>query len=124
VNSQARLGTDIIMCLDHPVAYGASPQEVAAATKRTHEWAKRCADVHPGGGGGKLLFGIVQGGFDPGLRRESAGFISSLNFDGLAIGGLAVGEPVDVMEEMTQASVEALPETKPRYFMGLGTDEE
>ena len=122
IGNQARLGADIIMCLDHPVAYGTDDAGVREATARTHAWARRCREAHPGEG--RLLFGIAQGGFDTDLRRESAATIAAMDFDGVAIGGLAVGEPVEVMEAMTAASVSQLPEDGARYFMGLGTDAE
>ena len=122
VSLQHRLGADILMCLDHPVAWGATAPVVEAATARTHHWAERCRAAHPGDG--RLLFGIVQGGFEAELRRQSARTIAALGFDGVAVGGLSVGEPLDVMLAMTAASVAELPEDRPRYFMGLGTDAE
>ena len=122
VTMQTRLGADVLMCLDHPVAWGTGSDAVTDAAVRTHSWAERCRAVHPGGG--RLLFGIVQGGFDATLRRESARAIGALGFDGVAIGGLSLGEPVEVMLEMTAASVSEIPGDVPRYFMGLGTDAE
>jgi queuine tRNA-ribosyltransferase len=122
ITMQGRLGADVIMCLDHPVAFGAAQDSVVAAMERTHRWAQRSRSLHPGDG--RLLFGIAQGGFDESLRRESAACISSLGFDGNAIGGLSVGEPLPVMEAMTAASVAQLDPLRPRYFMGLGTDRE
>lgn len=122
VVAQARMGTDVIMALDQPVTFGASPESTAVATRRTHIWAERCRAAHPGGS--QLLFGIVQGGFDPKLRRESAHAIVSLGFDGVAIGGLALGEPPPIMEAMAGAALEALPDGLPRYVMGLGSDTE
>jgi queuine tRNA-ribosyltransferase len=122
VRAQARLGADIVMCLDQPVAFGASAELAREAAARTHRWAERCRAVHPGEG--HLLFGICQGGFDPGLRRESAAVVAAMGFDGIAVGGLALGEPPPVMEAMCSAAVEALPEPLPRYVMGLGTDAE
>jgi queuine tRNA-ribosyltransferase len=110
------------MCLDQPVAYGSDTSAALAATARTQRWAARCRSVHPGGG--RLLFGICQGGFDAATRAEAARSIAALDFDGVAIGGLSVGEPVEVMEAMTAASVAQLPEARARYFMGLGTDSE
>jgi queuine tRNA-ribosyltransferase len=122
VRNQARLGADVLMCLDHPVAHG-TPEAVAReATERTHRWAERCRAAHPGNG--QLLFGIAQGGFDPGARGESARFMSELEFDGVAIGGLSVGEPVETMLAMTEASLAELADDRARYFMGLGTDSE
>jgi len=120
VRTQARLGADICMVLDHPVAFGASGQATTEAMARTHAWAARGRAVHPGGG--RLLFGIVQGGFDVALRRLSAGVVAGLDFDGVAIGGLALGESPPVMEAMARAALEAVPEALPRYVMGLGSD--
>lgn len=122
VRMQQRLGADIIMCLDHPVGWGASEEVLRDATERTHRWAARCRAQHPGDG--RLLFGIAQGGFDEQTRRDSASCIDALGFDGNAIGGLSVGEPLDVMLSMAEAAVSQLSEERPRYFMGLGTDAE
>jgi queuine tRNA-ribosyltransferase len=122
VRNQARLGADVVMCLDHPVAHGTAPEVARDATERTHRWAERCRAAHPGDG--RLLFGIAQGGFDADARGASARFMSGLDFDGVAIGGLSVGEPVETMLAMTAASVAELAADRPRYFMGLGTDAE
>ena len=122
IRNQARLDADIVMCLDHPVAWGTDPATASSATERTHRWAARCRAVHPGEG--RLLFGICQGGFDREARARSARQVAALDFDGVAVGGLSVGEPLDVMEAMTAASVAELPDDRPRYFMGLGTDRE
>jgi queuine tRNA-ribosyltransferase len=122
VSNQARLGADVVMCLDHPVAHGTAADAAREATERTHRWAERCRSAHPGNG--HLLFGIAQGGFDADARRDSARFMSGLDFDGVAIGGLSVGEPVEMMLAMTEASVAELAPDRARYFMGLGTDSE
>ena len=122
VRIQERLGADIVMCLDHPVPWGATADHVRAATARTHRWAQRGLAAR--GGGKRLLFGIAQGGFDEELRRESAQTIATMGFDGLAVGGLSVGEPRDVMLAMTEASLAEFPGDRPRYFMGLGTEAE
>jgi queuine tRNA-ribosyltransferase len=122
IGNQARLGADVIMCLDQPVAHGTPEAAAREATERTHRWAERCRAAHPGDG--RLLFGIAQGGFDAAARRESARIISGLDFDGVAVGGLAVGEPPEVMLAMTEASLSALPQDRARYFMGLGSDAE
>jgi queuine tRNA-ribosyltransferase len=122
VRAQSRLGADIVMVLDQPVPFGSGSDTTAMATARTHAWAERCRAAHPGSG--RLLFGIAQGGFDPSLRRESARVISALDFDGLAVGGLALGEPPPVMEAMARAALEEVPEELPRYVMGLGSDAE
>ena len=122
VRAQARLGADIVMCLDHPVAFGASDSQTREATERTQRWAERCRVAHPGEG--HLLFGICQGGFDAALRRDSARAVAGLGFDGMAIGGLALGEPPPLMEAMARAAITELPDALPRYVMGLGTDAE
>jgi queuine tRNA-ribosyltransferase len=122
VGIQHRLGADVMMCLDHPVPWGTPPAEVRAAMVRTHAWAARCRAVHPGER--RLLFGIAQGGFDATTREMSAATVAALGFDGVAVGGLSVGEPLEVMEAMTRASVSQISDETPRYFMGLGTDRE
>jgi queuine tRNA-ribosyltransferase len=122
IQNQARVGADVLMCLDHPVAHGTAEATARAATERTHRWAERCRAAHPGNG--HLLFGIAQGGFDEADRRESARFIGGLEFDGMAIGGLSVGEPVETMLTMAGASLTGFPADRARYFMGLGTDSE
>jgi queuine tRNA-ribosyltransferase len=122
VRNQERLGADVLMCLDHPVAHGTEAHVARDATERTHRWAERCRAAHPGGS--RLLFGIAQGGFDPTARRQSARFMTGLDFDGVAIGGLSVGEPVATMLAMTEASLAGLAPDRARYFMGLGTDAE
>jgi queuine tRNA-ribosyltransferase len=122
VGLQARLDADIVMCLDQPVAWGSDAPAAAAASARTQRWAERSRALHPGGG--RLLFGICQGGFDAAARADSAQRIAALDFDGIAVGGLSVGEPTEVMEAMTAVAVAQLPEDRPRYFMGLGTDSE
>jgi queuine tRNA-ribosyltransferase len=122
MDMQVRLGADIVMCLDHPVAWGARDEQVRAATARTERWAQRCRDAMCAGG--RLLFGIAQGGFDATLRTESARAVAAMGFDGLAVGGLSVGEPHEVMHTMLEASLAEFPVERPRYFMGLGTDAE
>ncbi len=122
IRNQFRLGADIIMCLDHPVAFGTDEATARIATERTRRWAERCRAAHPGEG--RLVFGIAQGGFDAAARHASAREVAAFDFDGVAIGGLAVGEPVDIMAAMCAESVAELPDDRPRYFMGLGTDRE
>jgi len=122
VADQAALGADIMMCLDHPVAWGATEDAAHRATERTRVWAQRCLDAHPADG--RLLFGIAQGGFAAETRRESARAIAGMGFDGVAIGGLSVGEPHDLMLDMAAESLSQLSDDRPRYFMGMGTDAE
>lgn len=114
---QENLGADIIMTLDECVSpFDREYNEIAMA--RTHTWAERCLIAKKSTD--QALFGIVQGGIFPDLRRKSAEFIASLNFPGHAIGGLSVGESKEDMHLMIEAVDEVLPENKPRYLMGVG----
>ena len=121
---QLDLGSDIVMAFDQCAAYGADPQEVAAAVARTTAWLKRCREVFGGrgfrGGWERVLFGIMQGGVDETLRRRSAAEIVELDLPGYAIGGLSVGEPTEAMREMTELAGGLLPADRPRYLMGVG----
>jgi queuine tRNA-ribosyltransferase len=118
---QANLGSDIAMCLDHVPPPSAERRELEAAVRRTTEWARRqrVAPRAPG----QLRFAINQGGVDEELRRRSTEELLELDFDGNAIGGLALGEDRDAMFETTRWVAELLPGTKPRYFMGIGDPE-
>lgn len=109
------------MVLDvcHPPGVG---QDAAReAMERTHRWAERCLAAHSGP---QLLFGIVQGGTSIELRLESARFLSSLPFPGIAVGGLSVGEPKATMWEVLGPTVQSLPARSPRYLMGVGSPED
>lgn len=127
VEVQETLGVDIMMCLDECTKYPASRQEALTSADLTHRWAARCLqarrEIGPYGFQ-PALFGIVQGATYNDLRRQSAEQIASLGFDGQAIGGLALGEPMAQRLEMIEAAMEKLPEDKPRYLMGLGTPED
>jgi queuine tRNA-ribosyltransferase len=115
---QENLGADIMMAFDECAEpYDRETNERAVA--RTHAWAERCqaAKTRPD----QALFGIVQGGVFPDLRRQSAAYIASLGFPGHAIGGLSVGETKDEMHAMLELMDEVLPTDKPRYLMGVGT---
>ena len=129
--NQQTLGADIIMCLDQCIAHGVSKQEVKNAMERTHVWAQQCHRVFNDAGSardqavfGQVLFGIVQGGAFPDLREESSKFITSIPFQGYAIGGLAVGESKEQMYEITEQVAGHLPVDKPRYLMGVGSPED
>jgi len=118
---QEKLGADIIMALDEcpdPMDY----EYNKSALERTHRWAERCLRAHTRAD--QALFGILQGGIFPDLRRESARFLTSLDFAGYAIGGLSVGEPKEKMWEMLDITVPLLPMDKPRYLMGVGSPED
>lgn len=118
---QANLGSDVAMCLDICPPAGVSREEHADAVRRTTLWAtrQRAAERAPG----QLLFGIAQGGTDSELRRRSIEEIAALDFDGHALGGLAVGETREEMFEAVAWAAPLLPAERPRYFMGIGDPE-
>ncbi len=118
VEIQENLGSDVMMVLDECVAYGASYEYTLKSVELTTTWAKRSYRARTSSS--QLLFGIVQGGFVKELRKRSAQELSEIAFDGLAIGGLSVGEPKSVMMEILAYTVEFLPEDRPRYLMGVG----
>jgi queuine tRNA-ribosyltransferase len=115
---QAQLGSDIAMQLDVCSAYPASPATLHEAADRTHRWAHRCLAARHSPG--QLVFGIVQGGTDPGLRAECAATLGSLPFDGFGIGGMSVGEPRTETWPAVEAACRELPAERPRYLMGVG----
>ena len=118
VSIQEALGSDIMMVLDECPPYPASREAVHEAVVRSHEWAKRCqASVSSRD---SALFGIVQGGIYPDLRRLSAEMTTSIEFEGYAVGGFSVGEPHELMLEVLEGTLTALPWDKPRYLMGVG----
>jgi queuine tRNA-ribosyltransferase len=121
IEVQNLLGSDIVMQLDECVRLPAEPDEIARAMKLSLRWAERCKRAFTGAAPGRALFGIVQGGDDHGLRAESARELVDIGFDGYAIGGLAVGEPQEVMFAVVAETAAALPADKPRYLMGVGT---
>ncbi len=118
ISIQEKLGADIIMAFDE-CAQPVDRIYNEIAISRTHAWAERCLQAKTRSD--QALFGIVQGGIFPDLRRASAEFISSLGFPGHAIGGLSVGETKPEMYAALEIVDEVLPEDKPRYLMGVGT---
>ena len=121
ISIQRNLNSDIMMPLDVCLGFGASYDEAQKAVKKTSEWAKRCREAYPAGSAGNLLFGIVQGCTYPDLREASARQLMDIGFEGYAIGGLAVGEPKNLMMRALRALDPVLPQEKPRYLMGVGT---
>lgn len=137
---QIRLGSDIIMCFDECTPYPIEEEKLRRAVARTIDWAKRCKIAHeallkqrpatdptglirpisPTLPRRSLLFGIVQGGVDPELRRRCAERIVEIGFDGYAIGGLSVGEGHQAMAETVRQTVPHLPAEAPHYLMGVG----
>ena len=124
IEIQLCLNSDIIMCLDQCIAYPATEKEAADAMGLTVRWARRCKTAWKDrAADAQALFGIVQGGMYPELRRASAEALVEMEFPGYAIGGLSVGEPADVMLEMAEITLRHLPRSSPRYIMGVGTPE-
>ena len=135
VDIQARLGSDIAMVLDECLAYPASRDETAHSMERSVRWAARCRtqflEVRDGSGAevgatnpGQAQFGIVQGGVFQDLRARSADTTIAIGFEGYAIGGLSVGEPIDLMYAVVSDTARVLPVDQPRYLMGAGTPED
>src|SRR4029077_2951698 len=118
VEIQRLLGADITMALDECSAFPADRAAVEASLELTLRWAERSRAAfveRPGHG----IFGIVQGGVHPDLRRQSALRLTNIGFDGYAIGGLAIGEGQATTLAMTEATVPFLPENRPHYLMGV-----
>ena len=117
---QSRMGVDIAMAFDECPAYGLTRDEVERSMELTHRWAKRSLDApHE-----PALFGIIQGGVHCDLRTRSAETIGAMDFDGVAIGGVSVGESKEEMFCVVNHTAPLMPENKPRYLMGVGTPED
>lgn len=123
---QLQLDSNVAMMLDDMSPYGVSEEEAREAMENTHRWGQESLEWHQKlkGESKQLLFGIVQGNFFPKLREESAKFINSLDFDGIAIGGVAIGEPKEKMHQAVDAALPHITEKKPRYVMGVGSPKE
>jgi queuine tRNA-ribosyltransferase len=132
---QAQLGSDIAMVLDECLAYPAETDAARASMQRTLRWAERSRErllllrASPQDGvlvanAGQAQFGIVQGGVFPELRDESVRGTVAIGFEAYAIGGLSVGEPIDVMYDIAGQTAAALPADRPRYLMGTGTPQD
>ena len=126
IEIQAALDSDIQMQLDECIALPAEKPEIQRAMELSLRWAERSAQAFEmqQDRAGRAMFGIVQGGDDPELRMRSARELSAMNLKGYAIGGLAVGEPQDVMLKMLDITCPELPQEKPRYLMGVGTPDD
>lgn len=123
IEIQGLLDSDIQMQLDECIALPAPERKIAKAMELSLRWAERCKAAF-GDQPGKAMFGIVQGGDNKDLRIQSAQALVSMDLKGYAIGGLAVGEPQEVMLEILEATCPVLPVDKPRYLMGVGTPED
>jgi queuine tRNA-ribosyltransferase len=122
IEIQETLGTDIAMVLDECLPYPSSRDDVKRSIGLTTRWAERCLQSRKKPE--PALFGIVQGGVYRDLREESARSLVGLGFDGYAVGGLSVGEPKPAMRDVLEWTAPLLPETSPRYLMGVGTPED
>jgi len=118
---QRELGSDIVMIFDECTPFPAERDEVEASMQLSLRWAKRSKDAH--GDSPNALFGILQGGMFEDLRQQSLSGLIDIGFDGYAIGGLSVGEPVEDMYRILDVLGPAMPIDKPRYLMGVGTPE-
>jgi len=127
VDIQRKIGSDIMMVLDECPPYPCGFEYARKSMEMTHRWAKRCKDHYlatdPLYGHHQALFPIVQGSGFRDLRKQSCEVLAGLEMEGNAIGGLSVGEPHDIMYEITDLCCSILPKDKPRYLMGVGTPE-
>ncbi len=119
---QQDLGSDIVMIFDECTPYPATETQVRESMQLSLRWAQRCREAH--GDHSSALFGIVQGGMYPAYREESAEGLLNIGFDGYAIGGLSVGEPVAERNQVLDFTIPVLPVDKPRYLMGVGRPED
>ena len=115
---QAALGSDVAMAFDECPPSNADAQVLRKAMERTTRWASRC--VAAPAASGQIRFGIVQGGTDVQMRSGHLAEIAALPFDGVALGGLSVGEPPEVMHEVVRQVAPTMPADRPRYLMGVG----
>ena len=118
------LNSDVVMIFDECTPYPASEKEAAESMRLSLRWARRSRDEHDKLGNDNALFGIVQGGMYEQLRDESLTALAAIGFDGMAIGGLSVGEPKEDFERILAHTAPRLPTDKPRYLMGVGTPED
>ncbi|HEY9706307.1 MAG TPA: tRNA guanosine(34) transglycosylase Tgt [Allocoleopsis sp.] len=116
------LGADCVMMLDDVSPYGAERKEYELSLENTHRWGTECRKYHSKKD--QILYGIVQGGFYPDLRKKSAEYINSLDFDGLAIGGVAIGETREEMYIAINSSMPYLNKNKPKHLLGVGSPDD
>ncbi len=122
IHIQNELGADVMMAFDECPPYPASREDVQTATDRTYRWLERCVTAHHRPD--QALFGIVQGGVYLDLRQHAARSLLDFDLPGYAIGGVSVGEPPELIQNIVQATTPLLPAHKPRYLMGVGTHRE
>ncbi len=124
LQTQVELGVDVAMILDDCPQLPAPRRDIERSLATTHAWARRARDFAMDPDTRPAVFGIMQGGLDEELRARSAEFLTSLDFDGYAIGGLSVGEDPEAMVSMVQFAAPRLPEARIRYLMGVGYPED
>ncbi len=122
LENQKVIGSDVAMILDECPAYGSDHGAVEASNDRTIRWAARAKNVEQNRG--QLFFAILQGGTFAQLRKKCAEELVEMDFDGYGIGGLSIGEPKEIMNEVLKSSLPLVPEDKPRYLMGVGSPAE
>ncbi len=120
IRAQEILNADIITSLDECTPYPCEHDRVSRSLETTLRWEKKCRELHPAAGRDSALFGIVQGGIYPDLRTRCVEALLEIGFDGYAIGGLSVGEPIAQMYDIAELTASLLPREKPRYLMGVG----
>ncbi len=121
ISIQKNLGSDIMMVLDECVPFQADKTYTKRSLELTFNWAQQSRQAYPTDNQKNLLFGIIQGGFFHDLRKQSVEEICSIPFEGYAIGGLSVGEPKPIMQDILSVTAPLLPKDSPRYLMGVGT---
>lgn len=119
LENQKLLGSDVAMILDECPPYGSDYSAVEASVERTIQWANRSKSIEQNKG--QLFFAILQGGTFAELRKKCAEVLIEMGFGGYGIGGLSIGEPKEIMNEVLKYSVPLVPEDKPRYLMGVGS---
>ncbi|MBI2970325.1 MAG: tRNA guanosine(34) transglycosylase Tgt [Gammaproteobacteria bacterium] len=119
---QRRLGADVAMVFDECTPYPCAEEQTRASMELSLRWARRCREAY--GDDACALFGIIQGGMNRQLREASLAGLVNIGFDGYAVGGLSVGEPVEEMRRILAQTAERKPADRPRYLMGVGTPED
>jgi queuine tRNA-ribosyltransferase len=119
IEVQKQLGADIIVAFDELVPYHISPQKLKVSLERTHRWERRSLDAHKTNEDGQALYAVVHGGVDRKLRKKSCEYLSSLSFDGYAIGG-SIGKDREEMVGLVKDVMSWVPEDKPNHLLGIG----
>ncbi len=119
IQIQMSLGADVAMAFDQCPPYPCTENDLEEASNRTNLWLERCINSHKLSS--QALFGIVQGGMVPRLRKENAKIVAGFDLPGIAIGGVSVGEPAEQIHKVIRFTAPLLPSEKPRYLMGIGT---